>query len=61
MLRKRLLTLTSLAILAALAIGLLWLASGREIVPGVIIHPFGPCTIDWHAEIGALADTRSLV
>ena len=41
-------------IVAALALGLLWLASGREIAPGVISRGCGPCAVDWHSNYGAL-------
>jgi len=44
----------SAVIAAALALGLLWLASGREIVPGVITRPCGPCAVDWYSNYGVL-------
>jgi len=33
---------------------LAWLASGRELVPGVTERPLGACVVDWHAKRGAL-------
>ena len=33
---------------------LAWLASGRELVPGVTERPLGACVVDWHSKIGAL-------
>ena len=43
-----------MATVAALTLGLLWLASGREIVPGVITRPCRPCAVDWYSNYGVL-------
>jgi hypothetical protein len=47
-------TVCVLVIVAAPALGLLWLAPGREIVPGEITRPCGPCVVDWHSKRGVL-------
>ena len=27
-----------------------WLVTGYELVPGVIAHDMGPCSLDWYGE-----------
>ena len=51
---SELVTVCVLVIVAALALGLLWLAPGREIMPGEITRPCGLCAVDWHSKLRVL-------
>lgn len=54
--RKSILAACNLVIVAVIvaALVLAWLASGRDLVPGVTTRALGPCAVDWHAQYGAL-------